>query len=124
MPRTMAKMNRSVATRARARAKGNDNMADNKIKTCQKKGPKGWANIQAGEPLTKSANMVVLDSLKKLDKENEADHVNHWKNLKSTDKVAFALQLKLDKDANCMSVAESHSQTNTTKNTMLKRVDY
>ena len=69
--------------------------------------------------MTKLANMAVLDKLQKLDKDSGTDHVNHWQNLKSTDKVSFALQLKLDKDDNFMSVTESHAQTNTMKNAML-----
>ena len=65
--------------------------------------------------------MAVLDRLKKLDKDNgTTDHVYHWQNLKGTDKVAFALQLNMDRDATYMSVTESHAQTNTTKHTMLK----
>ena len=69
--------------------------------------------------------MAVLDKLKKLDKDNgTTDHANHWKNLQSTDKVAFAAQLKVDRGASFMSVAESHSQTNTNNNVMLKRVAY
>ena len=72
------------------------------------------------------ANMVVLDRLKELDSDNgTTDHVNHWKNLKGTEKVAFALQLKVDRDASFMSVTESHAQTNTIMHTMLKqRVAY
>ena len=58
--------------------------------------------------------MVVLDRLRKLDKDSgTTDHVDHWKKLKGTDKVAFALQLKVDRDASFMSVTESHAQTNT-----------
>ena len=65
--------------------------------------------------------MVVLDRLKKLDKDKgTTDLVNVWKNLKGIDKVAFALQLKVNRDASFMSVTESRAQTNTTKNTMLK----
>ena len=63
----------------------------------------------------------MLDRPKKLDKDNDTtDHVNHWKNLKGIDKLAFTLQLKVDRDASFMSVTESHAQTNTTSNTMLK----
>ncbi len=62
--------------------------------------------------------MAVLDRLKKLGKANGTDHVDNWMNLESTDKVAFALQLKVDMDANFVSVAERHAQTNITKNTM------
>jgi len=38
--------------------------------------------------------------------------------------MAFALELKVGRDASFMSVTECHGQTNTTKNTMLKRVAY
>ena len=73
--------------------------------------------------MTKLINMVVFDRLKKLDKDNgTTDHVNHWKNLKSIDKVALALQLKVDRDASFMIVTECPGQRNTTKHTMLKRV--
>ena len=102
--------------------KGKDNFGgqlDNDFP--ENKDPKGWSDIQEGEHLTKLANMVVLDRLKKLDKDNgTTDHANHWNNLKGTDNMAFALQLKVDRDASFMSVTESHAQTNTTKNTMLK----
>ena len=49
--------------------------------------------------------MVVFDRLKKPDKGNGTTAlVNHWKNLKSTDKVPFALQLKMDRvPASCLS---------------------
>ena len=68
--------------------------------------------------MTKLANMAVLDKLKKLDKANgTTDHMNHWQSLKGTDKVAFALQLKVDKDANFMTAAESHGQTQTPQTT-------
>ena len=67
------------------------------------------------------ANMAVLDKLKKQDKYTiTTNHVNHWKNLQGTDKAAFAWQLKLDKDANFMSVTECHAQANTTNNTILQ----
>ena len=47
--------------------------------------------------------MVALDRLKKLDKVNgTTDHVNHWKFLKGLDKLAVALQLKVDRDASFM----------------------
>ena len=39
---------------------------------------------------------------------------------RGTDKVAFALQLKADRDASFMTATESHVQNNTTNNTMLK----
>ena len=71
--------------------------------------------------LTKLANMVVLGRLQKLDKDNgTTDHVNHWKHLKGADNMAFALQLKVVRDASFMSVTECHAQTNTTNNIMLK----
>ena len=59
-------------------------------------------------------------NLETLDKDTgTTDRVNHWTLLKGTGKLAFALQLKCDKDANFMSVTESHAQTRTTNNTML-----
>ena len=67
--------------------------------------------------MTKLANMVVLDRLKKLDKDSgTTGHVNHWKNMSGIDNVAVALQLNVDRDANFMSVTESHAQTNTKNN--------
>ena len=65
--------------------------------------------------------MAVLDRLTKLDKDNgTTDHVNRWEVLKGTDKLAFALQLKLDRDANFLSIAESHAQMHSKKGTMLQ----
>ena len=89
--------------------------------TAQKKDPKDWAELPEDEPLTKLANMAVLDRLNKLDKDNGAtDIVNHWKLLKGIGKMAFALQFKVDRDASFMSVTGSKSQTNTMTNTMLQ----
>ena len=69
--------------------------------------------------------MVVLDRLKKLDKDNgTTDHVNQWKNLKGIDNVAFALQLNVDRDASFLSVTECHAQTNTTNTHYVERVAY
>ena len=67
--------------------------------------------------------MVALDRLKNFDKDNGTTvHVDHWKNLQGTDKVAFALQLKVDREASFMSVTESHAQLNSMKSTMMKKV--
>ena len=71
--------------------------------------------------MTKLANMAVLDRLKKLDKDNgTTDHVNHWKLLKGTDRLEFAVQLKVGRDASFMSVTESHAQINSNNNTNLQ----
>ena len=62
-----------------------------------------------------------MDRLRKLDKDNGTTGlVNHWKNLNGTDNMEFALQLKVGKDANFMSVTECRAQANATHNTMLK----
>ncbi len=105
--------------------KGKGNMADNEMKTSPKNDPKGWYDSQQGEPflLTMLANMVALDRLKKLDKDNgTTDHVNHWKNRKGADKMASALQVKVDRDVSFMSATESHAQTNATNNTVLNKM--
>ena len=41
-------------------------------------------------------------------------------NLQGTDNMAFALQLKVGRDASFVSVTECHAQINTTRNTVLK----
>ena len=67
-------------------------MADIGTNSFQKKDTKGWYDIQEGEHLTKLANMVVLDRLRNLGKDNgTTDHANHWKSLNGTNKVAFCL---------------------------------
>jgi len=92
-------------TKGNTKGKGKDNTEDNETYASQKKGPKGWSEIQARQPLTKLANMVVLGRLKKLDKDNgTTDNVNYWKNQKGTDKTALALQFKVGRmPASCLS---------------------
>ena len=78
-------MSRMVAPKQTGKGK------DIESKTSQKD-PKGWAEIQEGEPLTKLANMVVLGRLKKLGKDTgTTDQVNRLKVLTGTDKLAFCL---------------------------------
>ena len=92
--------------------KGKGNMDDNERKASHKKDPKGWSEIKQGEPLTKLANMAVLDNLKELNNDNgTTDPANNWKNLLGADKVAIAFHLKVDKYASFMPVTESHGQT-------------
>jgi len=72
-----------MAPRASARARPRPIWRTIIYKASQNNDPKGWSDIQQGEHLTKLANMVVLDRLKKFDKDNGAsDHDNHCKNLR------------------------------------------
>ena len=74
---------------------------------------------------TKEEISRLSKRFKKLDKDNgTTDHVNHRKVVKGTDKLAFALHFKFDRDVSFLSVTESHAQINRTSSTMLKSVAY
>ena len=42
--------NQKHGTKGKSKGKGKANMEDNEIKASQKKDPKGWSDIQQGEP--------------------------------------------------------------------------
>ena len=82
--------NQKHGTKGKSKGKGNEYMEDNEVKASQKKDRKGWSEIQQGEPLTKLANIVVLDRMEEPER--------------GTEHVACAWQLKVDRDASFVTV--------------------
>jgi hypothetical protein len=76
-------------------------------------------NGKGGDDITedgmgKLGNMAVLDKLKQLAKKqpNGEKQLMHYKTLKGQEKLDFAVQLKVDRDAAFMTVKESHKMEN------------
>ena len=71
---------------------------------------KGWEDIQPGKTsMGKLGAMAVMDHLKHLAKNGNSMPLETYKNLKGTQKVEFAMQLKLDREAGFLTVTENHS---------------
>ena len=76
------------------------------------KGGKGWANIQPGQPMGQLGAQCVKDHLKMLvatSPEKNKQLLDHYEGLrKYSDKLNFALQLKLDRTGSFMTATETH----------------
>jgi hypothetical protein len=74
---------------------------------------KGWQDVQDGKPLTKLALVAVKDRLKAMNKAGNPEPLKKYTSLSTQhERQAFALQLKLDRDASFLTVCESHSVEN------------
>lgn len=76
----------------------------------EKRESKGWEEIQPGKPMGKLGATVVLNKCLSLAKAGKPEALDHYRSLKSQSaKQAFALQLKVDKEASFMTATEIHS---------------
>ena len=73
-------------------------------------GAKGWTDIVPGATtLGKLGAMAVTDHLKSLAKKGNQGPLDHYKTLKGPEKIDFALQLKVDREAAFLTCKETHS---------------
>jgi hypothetical protein len=117
-----AKGKAKAHAKARAAAKEQDKepceVPDVEAGKSSKGHAKGWKDIEAGKTfMGKLGAMAVMDQLKSLAKKGNTAPLENYKTLKPADKMEFALQLKLDREASFMSVTENHSmETSITQN--------
>ena len=90
-----------------------DQQALNQAQKAKNGNGKGWDDINE-DGMGKLGNMAVLDRLKPLAKKqpNGEDTLKHYKGLEGQEKLDFALQLKVDRDAAFVTVRESHKMEN------------
>ena len=71
---------------------------------------KGWNDIQPGKAsMGKLGAMAVMDQLKALARHGNSQPLDTYKSLKGQQKLDFAMQLKIDREASFMTVTENHS---------------
>ena len=86
---------------------------------------KGWDDIQPDSKcMGKLGAMAVMDHLRSLAKKGNPTPLDHYRNLKGQEKIDFAVQLKVDREAAFMKVVESHSLETSVNNQLGQGVDH
>ena len=77
------------------------------------RGGKGWDAIQAGQPMGQLGAQAIKDHLNSLVAANPSKNqhlLEHYEGLrKHSDKLSFALQLKVDREGSFLTATETHS---------------
>jgi len=83
---------------------------------------KGWSDIQQGNNhMGKLGAQAVMDQLKSLAKCGKPQALATYKGLKGTqEKLQFALQLKVDREAAFLSVKENHAVETSTRDSFVR----
>ena len=104
--------------KAKAQAKG---QAQDLQPRAPKGSARGWDDIQPdSKSMGKLGAMAVMGQLKSLAKRGNTAPLDHYRNLKGQEKIDFAVQLKVDREAAFMKVVESHSLETSVNNQWVK----
>ena len=114
--------------RTKGKAKGKAKVkgqAKGQAQDLQPRAPKGsargWDDIQPdSKSMGKLGAMAAMDHLRSLAKKGSPTPLDHYRNLKGQEKIDFAVQLKVDKEATSMKVVESHSLETSVSNQWVK----